>query len=240
MINLFKTYNKAKEVFVRPKIKFSIGLWKNMSGLPMWRSGNVIRIAKYYQFYIPNNRSHIKKYNAGDIKEDGTIAKYNECITSTHKMPKNAEHGVWKRDIRKKLRRYGLGWIKPQYVLPTWLSFYIFNWDVFYKWKYDSIRFEYPPQFTIVFFGFALNFTLEPLLEDENDSQDHYWESLLSFLYQPECNNNIKDTVKYCGQWSTYKNNKEIKFFQLRKTHIKPEFYVQYNKGVKEYNKIKK
>lgn len=236
MFNLYKTYNKAKEVFVRPKMKVSFGLWKNIGVLPVWRRGNSIRIANHKQYYYPNNFVYYKKYNEGDIKEDGTISKYNTFDISNHKLPKGCKNGVWNRDIRKKLRKFGLGWLKPIYFLPLWLSFYKFDFDVMYKWKYDTIRFEYPPQFTIVFFGLALNIVLVPELEDENDNQDHYWESLLSFLYQPECNKNVIDTLKFCGQWRTHKENKEIKFFQLRKTHIKTKYHHAYDLGVKEYN----
>jgi hypothetical protein len=240
MINLYKTYNKAKDIFVKPKLKISFGLWNNVGLLPVWRSGNVIRLGKLSQYYIPSNTTYYKKYNAGDTKEDGSVTEYAVYEMSRHKIPEDAKNGVWKREVRKKLRKIGLGWLKPQYVLPKWLSFHVFNWDVFYKWKYDSIRFEYPPQFTIVFFGLALNFTLKPILEDENDSDDHYWESLLSFLYQKECNKNVTDTLNFCGQWTTYKNGKEINFFQLRKSHLKPEYHEEYNKALKKYNRIKK
>lgn len=240
MIKLFKTYNKAKDVFVRPKLKVNVGLWKNMGNLPMWKHGKIIKLAKYMNYYIPQSTVNIKTYNSGDLKSDGTIAKYNEYTISKHKIPEKAINGVWKRDIRKKLRKYGLGWLKPQYTLPIWLSFYVFNWDVMYKWKYDSIRYEFPPQFTLVFFGFAISFTLKPILEDENDSDDHYWESLLSFLYQKECNKSVTDTLNFCGQWWTYKDNKRIKFFQLRKIHIKPEYHDEYDKAINKYNKNNK
>ena len=132
MFNLFKTYNKVKDVFIRPKVVFKFGLWKNMSGLPMWRRGPIIRIANYSQYYTPNSVNYIKTYNAGDIKSDGTVAKYDEYIQSNHELPEESKCGVWKRHIRIKLRKYGLGWLKPQYILPIWLSFYIFDWDVMY------------------------------------------------------------------------------------------------------------
>lgn len=236
MFNIYKTYNKAKEVFVRPKLKVSFGLWKNIGILPVWRRGNMICIANHNQCYEPKDFIYYKKYNAGDIKEDGTVALYAKVVRSNHKLPEGCNGYVWNRNIRKKLKKIGLGWLKPKYFLPIWLSFYKFDLDVIYKWKYDTIRFEYPPQFTLVFFGLALSFVLVPELEDENDSPDHYWESLLSYLYQPECNKNVSDTVKFCGQWERYRENKKIKFFQLRKTHIKSKYHDEYDKGVEEYN----
>ena len=239
MFNLFKTYNKAKEVFVRPKIKWSFGLWKNSIGLPVWRRGNRIVLAKTQHYYYPSNVAIIKLYDAGDIKKDGTIAKHGTYIRSYHKLPKGSNLGVWNRNIRTKLRKYGFGWLKPIYVLPLWLSFYIFDFDVIYKWKYDDICFEFPPQFTIVFFGFEISLFLFPKKEDKYDNQYHYWESLLSFLYQKECDRNISKTLKFCGCWETFEGNETKEYFQLRKTHIKKQYHEEYDKAVEEYNKNK-
>ena len=179
MIKLFRTYNKVKDVFVRPKMKFYFGLWKNSSGLPFWRCGNIIN-----------------------------------------------------------LKKYGLGCLKPQIILPTWLSFYIFNYDVVYKWKYDDIRYEFPPQFTIVFFGLAFQIKLQAPLEDEYDMEDHYWESLLNYLYNPECKYDIKKTLIYCGEWGDLDEHNI--HFQLRKSHIQEKYYEEYEIGIKEYNELKK
>lgn len=234
MINLFKTYNKVKEVFVRPKLKFHFGLWKNTPGLPVWRRGPWLTLAKEGQYYLPESRNYVRdrKYEY----ETEHTTKYVYRILH-HKLPKGSELGVWRRDIRKRLRKYGLGWLKPKYILPTWLAFHIFNYDVLYKWKYDTIRFEYPPQFTIVFFGIAFTVLLKPTLEDKYDSEEHYWESLLSYLYDEECERDIKKTVKYCGQWSSFESKEcdYVKNFQLRKTHIKPKYHKDYDDAVQEY-----
>lgn len=238
MLNLYKTYNQAKDVFKKPKLKISFGLWKNMRGLPVWRCGNRIRLAKYSQYYNPNNIVHIKQYSAGDIKEDGSVVKYDMYRTSYHELPKHAKNGVWRRDIRQKLRKYKLGWIKPQYFLPLWLSFYVFNFDVIFKWKYDDICYEFPPQFTIVFFGFALHITLEPYLEDEYDDASHYWESLLSYLYHPECNKNITDTLLHCGCWHRF--NDGVLNCQLRKKHINKKYHYEYDEAIKKLNNLQK
>lgn len=239
MFNLFKTYNKAKDVFVKPKLKLTFGLWKNTPGLPFWRVGNRIKIAKFNQFYYPQNSVRIKEYDIGDIKPDGTIAKYKTYKYIKHTLPKGANNGVWNRNIRKKLRKYYLGWLKPQYFLPLWLSFYVFDWDVCYKWKYDDIRYEFPPQFTFVFFGFALTIFVIPIMEDEDDSPDHYWESLLSYLYQDKCNKDVSKTLTFCGKWSMTKNGKETSYFQLRKSHIKQKYHEEYDMAVLNYNKNK-
>lgn len=236
MIELFKTYNKVKDVFVRPKLKFQFGLWTNTSGLPVWRHAGWLNIAKYKQCYIPETSVRIKTKSAGDLNPDGTVAKYNSYKTIFHKLPKGSENGAWNRDLRKKLRKWGLGWLKPRYALPRWLSFYIFNWDVCYKWKYDDIRYEFPPQFTIVFFGLALTILAIPDTEDDDDCPDHYWESLLSYLYQEECEGSISKTLSYCGQWTRHDKQKgDRKYFQLRKSHLQPKYHDEYDEAVNQY-----
>lgn len=241
MFNLFKTYNKAKDVFVSPKIKFHFGLWKNSPGLPVWRRGAFITLGKSNTYYEVQNRVFVKT----GIKtwEDSTGKKHTTDVYEAirHNLPNDLKSGnyVWNRDIRKKLRKWGLGWLKPIYILPTWLAFHIFDFDVCYKYKYDDIRYEFPPQFTIVFFGLAFTIMLKPPLEDEYDSDSHYWESLLNYLYQDECQEDIRKTVRYCGQWTTYDNDGKIKYFQLRKSHIKPEYHEEYDKAVQEYYFLK-
>jgi hypothetical protein len=103
---------------------------------------------------------------------------------ATHKLPGGLNPGniVWKRDIRKKLRKWGLSWIKPQYQLPIWLSFYIFNHDVGWKTKWGDTRYEWPPQFTIVFFGLAFSIWVKaPECKEEHSHDDGYWEGIIDY-----------------------------------------------------------
>ena len=103
---------------------------------------------------------------------------------ATHKLPGGLKYGdiVWKRDIRKKLKKWHLSWIKPQYELPIWLSFHIFNYDVGWKTKWDDTRYEWPPQFTIVFFGLAFSIWLSaPKCDGEHFSDDGYWEGVIDY-----------------------------------------------------------
>lgn len=236
MFDLYKTYNKAKDVFAKPKLKVTFGLWRNSYGLPVWRSGPMLHIGKYNQYYRPNFWQHYTVERKGDVKEDGSIVKYDSKGISKHTPPKGCEGFVWKRSIRKKLKKLRLGWIKPVYTLPIWLSFYWFDWDVMYKWKYDTIRYEYPPQFTIVFFGLALTFMLIAPQEDEHDCADFYWESLLSYLYQDECEHDIAKTLNFCGQWTQHLNGVETKRFQLKKAHLNPKYHAEYDRAVRAYN----
>lgn len=239
MFDLYKTYNKAKDVFVRPKLKVSFGRWRKMSGLPVWRRGYFLTIAKSHQYYYPHFYVHYAKEKKGSIREDGSVVKYDVMGLSQHRLPNGNVDVAWRSDIRRKLRKWGLGWLKPRYELPIWLYFNCFDYDVIYKWKYDDIRFEYPPQFTLVFFGLALSFTLVTPTEGEFDMQDWYWESLLSYLYQDECEQDISKTLNFCGQWDHSREYGKIKekTFQLKKHYLKPEHHAEYDEAVKNYKK---
>lgn len=242
MIELFKTYNKVKNVFVRPKLKVYFGKWFNTPGLPVWRRGPIIYLGNPYKLnsncYEVTNRVRICTGYETWINNKGEELQIKSYSWVTHKLPGGLKPGdiVWNRKIRKSNKKWGLSWIKPIIQLPIWLSFHIFNWDVCYKWKYDEIRYEFPPQFTIVFFGLALTIMAVPEPEDDDDCPDHYWESLLSYLYQEECEGSVEKTLHFCGQWTRHdKENGDYKYFQLRKSHLKPEYHNEYDESVQKY-----
>ena len=149
MIKLWNTYNKVKNIFKKPKLRWYFGKWRNDPCLPIWRSGNVIRFAKYNEY--------TREYNV--VRYIGS--KWNDLGKKNH-------------PILSKI-------FKPMYVLPTWLSFYIFNRDINWKNKYNEYRFEYPGQFTIMFFGLSLSFWLQNPTGDIKYDSD-YWESILWYL----------------------------------------------------------
>lgn len=243
MISLLKTYNKAKDVFVRPKLKVQFGKWRNTSGLPVWRRAPIIRLGNSSYKYGANcyevtNKVDICTGYKTITTSDGKEIQQKCYTRSTHKLPGGLKPGdfVWIREVRKQFKKYGLSWIPPLIQLPIWMSFYIFNWDVCYKWKYDTIRYEFPPQFTIVFFGLALTIMAIPDAEDEFDYPDHYWESLLSYLYQDECKGSVAKTLDFCGQWTVHdKKLGSYKYFQLRKSHLKPAYHAEYDDAVDKY-----
>ena len=236
MIELYKTYNEAKKVFVRPKVKCFFGCWRKDPCLPVWRRGPIIRIGSDEKTYYVNNSIHIKtgesvgKYSNG---KEYPIAHYESV---THKLPKKLKphQRVWKSKYRKKW------WAKilpAEIRLPNWLSFHIFNHDVFWKTKWTDydIRYEYPPQFTIVFFGLSLSFYLVPKCKNETDSDYNYWESLLAYLYG-KYPGDLTQTVIEQGKWSSIAHGD---YFAFSKSYIKPEFYEEYDKAVELYEELK-
>lgn len=245
MIKLYKTYNKAKDVFVKPKLYWKFGLWKHDHCLPVWRRGPIINIggstyknnAKCYQV---KNSVNICTGEKEGTRMDGSVYKYKVYNTSYHKLPNNLNQFdiIWKREYRKK---WWAKLIPARIKLPIWLSFHIFNRDVMWKTKWTDydIRFEFPPQFTIVFFGISLSFWLNPKIKDENECPDHYWEALLSYLYgkYPE---DLIQTIVSQGRWVRYEKEKEVPFFAVSKNYIKPEYYKQYDEAIELYNELLK
>lgn len=185
-IKLWNTYNKVKHFFKKPKLHWKFGLWKHDPCLPIWRHGLHINLGKYRKhYYCPNNCIQVKTGVSywTDCKENQReISSYS---IFKHKLPCKY---AWNKDIRLKLRKYHLSWIPPVIQLPLWCSFYIFNHDLIWKTKYEDYRFEYPPQFTIVFFGISLSFWVQAPVEDVGNTFSYYsyWESILWYLN--ECN----------------------------------------------------
>lgn len=246
MIELYKTYNQAKDVFVKPKLHCYFGSWKHNPCLPVWRRGPVWCLGG--STYKNNAKCYIVKdsvdYKNGEkvcTLSNGTTYTYGIYNRSKHQLPNNLKAGdvVWNQNIRKKLRKFGIKRAKAWVYFPLWMSFYIFNHDVIWKtkWTEYDIRYEYPPQFTIVFFGLSLSFWLNPVIKDkETENFDHYWESLLKYIYG-KYKGDLLQTVISCGKWSNV--NKNNSYFQVSKNYIKPEYWEEYDKAIELYNELK-
>lgn len=237
MIKLYKTYNLVKDTFIKPKLYWKFGLWKNDPCLPIWRRGLIINFSgstfgKNAKSYYVKNTVNIKTGEHSYIHNGKTYTYNYFNWVPKHKLPKNLKPDtkVWNREYRKK---WWTKIIPAELKLPIWLSFYIFNHDVIWKTKYDDIRYEYPPQFTIVFFGLSLSFWLKPVIKDSRyENENHYWESLLQFIYGKNPYN-LSKTIINCGQWET----KNESYWQVSKNYIKPKFQEEYTNTINSYNK---
>ena len=219
MTGFLTTYRKIKGVWKLPKPRIFFGLWKNDPNLPVWR-GTWIRLGKYGQYYTIN-----KSVLLEDTKDYGD--GYKHLYHSEHNVKQDY---AWNRNIRRKLRKFGLGWVPPIIELPWWLSFRIFNWDVCWKWKYDDIRYEFPPQFTIVLFGVCLSITFHEPTGGYYTSDDQYWEGILTYLHK--FNGNMYETVMEQGVWGW----NEMSFFSIRPEHIERlEDFQEYCRAVEDY-----
>ena len=187
MIKLYKTYNKVKDVFVKPKLTWSFGFWRNQEGLPCWRNGNLIRLGKRGSYELSKDSTFYKaKY------------QWKESWKNKHK-------------ILSKI-------FKPVYELPIWLSFFIFNLDLCWKTKYGDYRYEFPPQFTIVFFGLALSFYLHCPVKGVGKDND-YWEAILWYIDKKD----LKVVDKMLGCWS-YIDGSQVVKRRLDKRFLKSEY----------------
>lgn len=227
MNGFLSTYRKIKGIFKRPKFKIFFGLWKNDPNLPCYRNG-AIRLAKYGKYY------YIQK---SVLNEDKTKPETFTSNGTPIKSYKHTEHNIkpdyaWRRDIRKKLRKCGLGWIPPVIIIPWWFRIAVYNFDVMWKWKYDEVRYEFPPQFTIVFFGLCMTITLHEPTKNEYTNDDQYWEGILSYLYKYD--RDIYKTVYNGGVWGC--NDKQ--WFSIRPEHIiRQEDRETYMKATEDYRK---
>lgn len=228
---LYKIYNEVKDVFVEPKLHWKFGLWKNDPNLPVWRRGPIINLYKTCSpnIYTPQIGVRIKLGSAGTTKPDGTIRKYDEYTTTHHKLPGRMKpyRLMWTREFRQKLRKWGLGWWPTQIELPLFFAFYIFNYDMCWKTKYDDYRYEFPPQFSIVFFGLCFSVWLNA----PDNNNDDYWESILWYLQY----GSLADVDKEMGYWMKMENN--VKVPRLNIEYIKEPYRSALIKYRKENTK---
>ena len=122
-IRLYDTFKKAKDFFKKPIVHWSFGKWRNNQLLPVWRRGPILRLGKS-PYALNTNcyevKNRVQIFTGYSSWTDSTGKEHQtKCYdwAATHKLPGRLKSGdiVWKRDIRKKLRKWGLSWIKPQY-----------------------------------------------------------------------------------------------------------------------------
>ena len=232
MIKVYRTWEKVKDTFVKPSLKVYFGKWKNDPNLPVWRRGPAI--------YLCRRKNLIKNcylLKTGVIIQTGTkimkwgAKEYEAKVyeNTYHKLPNGLSSGqyMWNRNIRKKLKKWHLDWIKPVMYLPSWMRFKIINFDVGWKTKWDDVRYEFPPQFSIIGFGLSLTFTLHCPIKSEYSSDDSYWESILTHLYTNK-SGELEETIEQIGIWQEH--GVDVAYFALRPTYIvhdrQPEYYA--------------
>ena len=123
IMKMFKTYKKVKDIFVKPKIRFFCCPWRSSPLFPVWRRGNTIWLSRKIRWGSFTNNYKVYK------PENIYIKIGDKYSLTNHKLPKKY---VWRSDIRKKLKKFGLGWIKPSYELPMWLTFRFFDHDIYW------------------------------------------------------------------------------------------------------------
>ena len=183
---LFKdyTYNHSDIVFVEPVVK----CWFNS---PKYSSQPTIWLVPRKNRGWRNNENKKCYFTYSRV-----LINDNGYKSICHRLPNGLKPGqyVWSSNIRKKLRKFGLGWIPPCIRLPRWLYFGIHNIPLGWKTKWDECRYEYPPRWSIFFFGFSFNISVHaPTVNSDNkfyrQDDDSYWEGILEF--QGKCHNSL-------------------------------------------------
>lgn len=132
--------------------------------------------------------------------------------------------GKWNEDFKKN-HPFFTKYFKPQYELPIWTAFDIFNWDIMWRTKYGDYRFEFPGQFTIVFFG--LSFSIWNINPTGNTLKDEdYWEAILNYI-----NSNkelpiekLRDVDSKLGRWVRYTDEGKEVVRRLDKDFLKEPY----------------
>jgi len=181
---LYETYKMVEDVFTEPVLTFTSCKWLDYSSLPVWKHGPIIKFAKHFNEYIDNPSAY------------GNRAKSTEWDPDFLKTK-----GWWGRTWRK--------YIRPHYQLPIWLAFNIYNRTESVKSKWDYFSYEFPPQFSIVLFGWSFNWNLiaprattDFLSEKTGRSypdNDAYWESITYYI-----NNDSQESPLYNAMSTVY------------------------------------
>lgn len=247
IIKLYNTWEKAKDIFVKPSLKVYFGKWRNDPNLPVWRRGPIIYICgrKNLFKYTHEVKDTVLIYTGTKKFKYGDKEIESKCYSNVpkHKLPKKLKCGetVWNSVIRRKLKKWHLNWIPPMICLPTWLRFHIINLDLGWKTKYDDCRYEFPPQFSIIAFSLSLTFTLHSPLQNDFCCDDHYWECILNYLYRNKLDS-LKEVIEDTGIWNSWgKDKNSVSYFAVRPEYITKEYLKEYYKATEEIKKkIKK
>lgn len=239
IIKLYNTWEKAKQVFVKPSLKVYFGKWSKDPNLPVWRRGALVYICSRKKLssycHTVNNSVMIKTGVRSYLHNNKE--HFLDCYewVPKHALPSGLRCGdyVWNHNIRKKLRKWHLDWLPPIIELPIWTRFHIINFDLGWKTKYDSVRYEFPPQFTIVAFGLSLSLTLHSPKSDKYGCDDHYWEAILNHIYKNK-SGSLKETIELSGIWTTYKEDTKTSYFAVRPDYITAPYKEEYYAAVSD------
>ena len=148
-MEFLKSYRKVRKIFKKPKLRWYFGTWRNFNGLPVWREGPTISLWTNFNDYHICDMENGSKYAWSDF-------------------------GIKNHPFLSKI-------LPPVIQLPIWLRFGMFSKDVTWKakWSSDDIRYLFPPQFCLVFFGLCIGVIAEAPFGDEDD----YWATILKYLY---------------------------------------------------------
>lgn len=213
---MLEEWKKARSLFKKPTPKFYFGFWSVPS-----------LIGKMGSYCLEHKDEdtlkkricgwlsvHCKTFPGLPVWRRGNTIR----IFRNKQMYEYSKGGyIWQPEFEEKLKKLHLSWLKPSYELPVWLSFYLFKIDMCWKWKYDDVRYEFPPQITLVLFNiaFGIVWVAPRANKDDIGNDDMYWESILNYNHKFEDKDSVNlvfELSDYVGYWTrcSDKDNYEI------------------------------
>ena len=218
---MLKEYKKVSGIFRRPKMHIYFGFWST----PKW----VVNIGQW--MFANKDNAGTFKYKCANLLYNIFGRRSDPCLPVWRKgntirlFKKYCVHGynkedgcfiAWNEKFAETLKKWHLSWLQPTYVLPVWLSCYYFNFDMCWKWKYDEVRYEFPPQITFMLFNISLSiYWKHPECTNGGDDM-MYWETILNYNYKyiDELRGKSVDILSqiiglsdYCGYWLSWKED---------------------------------
>ena len=238
IIKLYNTWEKVKHIFVKPSLKVLFFTKSYLRGPIIYICPRKWLFSKCHNL---KNGAYIsigtKTMTLGDKEYSTKVYDYTK-----HQLPNNLKQYdiVWNSNIRRKLKKWHLNWIKPVIYLPRWMRFKIENYDVQWKYKFDDIRYEFPPKFSIIAFGRQLTFTLQSPVQDDFALDDSYWEAILNHIYSNKTGT-LKETIELTGIWKKLGQTKkdDVEYFAVRPDFITDEYLDEYYTAVSEIKRDK-
>lgn len=162
---------EIKGVFKPPEKKYYLG-----------------KIAHYTPYFLPINfNPNIINIRKLKLKSPEKLKEHSERFPHLKDTPNGMFENIpMVRRAKDKIIKL----FNNYYFIEIGYPFYIKNIELGYKWKYDSIRYEWYPMFQIYFFKWQF---VTSWVSPDGDN-DSYYEQVLHYLYK--ANKNIKVAEK--------------------------------------------
>ena len=108
--------------------------------------------------------------------------------------------------------------------LTVGFSYCSLGWKT--KWTHTDFRYEWPPIFSFVFFGYQIAAMIGP--KDKN-TVDHYWEAWLYYEYATDKTKSKRERIEQCRKeasqtWTSHKQGEEPVTTDYYELILKPKY----------------
>ena len=196
-IRLYNTYNLAKEMYAKPRLKWCFCKWRNSPLLPVWRRGNTIRLYKRY-----NEIKEIKdrfrfRYEWSDIGKKAHPILSKIFKKPIYNLPIWLSFYIFNHDLVWKTK-----YDDYRFEFPPQLCMVIFGWSLNIWLK--APKCSYPED--------VKAFTTD----------DDYWESMLWYI---EYKNRFPErNRKLSGKWGCKWGGTGGSYDKIRKEFFKEKY----------------